>query len=139
MNQSSLKSCLIRKLQLIQDICANNESQQRLLKRRNLRAVRRLLREREELIAELTTINSQLNTLDAAWEQQSAWQSIAQTINQLQTDMLNSCRQVFYQAAAERRNIATELKSIKTAQHLKNHYAPTWQGLNAGRRLSVKG
>ncbi len=138
MTQFSLKSCLTKKLQLIQDICANNESQQRLLKKRNLRALRRLLRERDALITELNTIDSQLNIASPNWQQQLTWQSIAQTINQLQVDMLNSCRQVLCQAAAERRNIAAELKNIKNAQQLKNHYAPQWQKI-AGRRLSVKG
>lgn len=139
MNQSGLKSCLVRKLQLIKDICTNNESQQRLIKRRNFRAVRRLLRERDALIAELTAVNNQLNGLDPSWQQQPTWQPIAQTVSQLQTAMLNSCRQVIYQAAAERRDIAAELKKLKNAQQLKSHYAPSWQGITAGRRLSVKG
>jgi hypothetical protein len=139
MDNSVLKSFLVRKLQLIKAICANNESQERLLKRRNLRAVRRLLREREALIVELVNIDSQLTILDATWSERPAWQSIAQTINQLQGDMIRSCRQVIGQATAERRNIAAELKNIKTAQHLKSQYASPWKGLTAGRRLSVKG
>lgn len=139
MNQTSLQSCLAEKLQLIKAICANNESQQRLLNRRNLRAVRRLLRERAVLIAELAAVDSQLTAADRGWQQQPAWQPIAQTINQLQRDMLNSCHQVLQQANTERLFIATELKSIKTARQLKNSYAPVWKGLNPGRLLSVRG
>lgn len=134
-----LQNVFSRKLQLIKAICINNESIGRLLKRRNLRAVRRLLRERAALIEELAAATTQLSDMDEAWTKKPAWQAVVQTIQQLQADTLSSCRQLIRQAAAERQSIAAELKSIKTAQHLKSQYASPWKGLNTGRRLSVKG
>lgn len=139
MNQHELQECLIRKLKLIQSITANNESQHRLLRRRNLRAIRRLLRERSGMITELIAIENQLSRLGSDWKHQDSWQDIAQTISRLQAAMLASCQQVIQTADNERRQIAIELKNIKNARQLKNHYAPSWQGVIAGRRLSVKG
>lgn len=139
MSQSVLQACLAKKMELIKAICANNASQQRQLRCRNLRAIRRLLRERAALIEELRVSDSQLAAIGTAWQQQPNWQPIVQTISQLQQDMLNSCRQLLQQTADERRNVAAELRTIKNARQLKNHYAPRWQGQIPGRRLSVKG
>ena len=139
MKELDFKGCLTRKLQLIQSICDNNERQRRFLQRRNMKGLQRLLAERGCLIAELVAVDNKLSQFGDNWQQPAGWQAIAQTVEQLQSAMIGSCKQVADEANAERRRVAAELRSIKEARQLQDHYAPLWTGMTAGSCLSVRG
>lgn len=139
MNQFELEECLTQKRQIIQSILANNETQRYYIQRQNMKGLRRLLLEREQLIEEFAAVEGRLKMAGNSWQQAAEWQAILQNINQEQAALLNSCKLVVQEAGTARQQMATKLREIKAGRLLTNHYAPSWPRMVAGRQLSIKG
>lgn len=130
--------CLKRKKQILEKIAANTETQGRFIQKREMRGLKRMLRERAELIEELVAINAELEK-DQSWNNIPGLAAISQaTVEKIQ-DILERTRQVMQQAVMEKAQIANELRSSKVQRQIKNQYVNPWPGVVQGYRINERG
>lgn len=129
---------LTRKLEIIEKINTNTETQRRFVRRREMRGLNRLLRERAVLIDELVAVNGKLKS-DPGWKNLNEFKAMVQTIETRQKETLDACDQVLQEALAEHRLIAAELCNIKALRQLKNRYVRQWTVMALGHRFSAEG
>ena len=132
------RDCLTKKNEILEKIAANTETQYRFIRKREMRGLRRVLREREALIKELLSINLALSQ-EKGWETKQELISIIQVLKDKQQEILARSRQVIEEAIAERNYIGMELKSSRVRQQVKNQYMNPWAAVTPGRRFNEKG
>ncbi|MDF2874087.1 MAG: hypothetical protein K0R22_770 [Sporomusa sp.] len=132
-----IKELLNRKLAIIKKLNTNTETQSRFVRRRELRGLNRLLRERASLIDELVTVSGRLQGGHCQYT--TELQAMATAIDQAQKAALNACDQVLREALVEHRQIAAELSNIKVLRQAKGRYLQQWTVMAAGANFSVKG
>ncbi len=136
MGRDETLGCLEKKLALLEKIAVNTEKQRLLVARREMRGLRRLLRERAALIDELAAVNGLLGA-GAAWRQALADEFRA--VEAKQRELLGACDRVLQEALAERARIATEINNSRLMRQVKNRYINRWQVMAWGNCLNVKG
>jgi leucyl-tRNA synthetase len=129
---------LAEKLGILEMLLANTERQSRFVQKREIRGLRRVLREREELLEKLSTINSLLAEKQD-WKNNKQLTAVRQAISERQTQLLKQSSLVITQAIAEKTKIAAEINSSRTAKNLQNRYASPWLTVSQGSRLNAKG
>ncbi|MEN6565544.1 MAG: hypothetical protein ABFC57_04525 [Veillonellales bacterium] len=129
---------LTQKMEIINKLSANTETQCRFIHKREMKGLGRVLREREVLLNELAMLNKELAS-DQTWEYVSAAASMIRNITDKQQELLERSKQVLQEAVAEHALIATELKSSKIRRHVKNEYVNTWTMISRRRLLNVRG
>lgn len=129
---------LTEKLEILEKLIANTETQSRFVRKREMRGFRRILREREALLGKLLAVHNQL-TIEQGWKNSKQLLSLQQAIADRQTQLLKQSSQVITQAVTERTRIAAELNSSRTTKNLQNRYANPWATVSQGSILNAKG
>ena len=129
---------LTEKLEILEKLIANTERQGRFVQKREMRGLRRILREREELLNTLLTVNRHLAG-NEDWKNSKQLATVRQAVSEKQAQLLKLSSLVITQAIAEKSQIAAELNSSKTAKNLQNRYANPWVTVSQGSRLNAKG
>ena len=129
---------LKQKNKILDKIAANTETQYRFIHKREMRGLRRVLREREVLIKELIGINLELSQ-DQSWKSNQGVVTLVQEMNLKQQEILDRSRQVIQEAITERTRIAAEIKSSRVRQQVKTQYINPWAVVAQGRRFNEKG
>ena len=137
MKQLETQECLQRKLTILEKIEAKTETQSRFIAKRDMRGLKRILRERAALLTELAEINQQLE-LDSK-DKSAELNSLVKTIAAKAQQVLQRSEQVLQQAKLEREKIGNELKSIRNKRRLMKQYLGKWQLCLRGKRFSAKG
>ncbi|HWR44473.1 hypothetical protein [Sporomusa sp.] len=138
MNHREVKAILARKLEIIQKINTNSETQSRFIRRREMRGLNRLLRERAKLIDELVTVSDKLKG-DSSCKCLEELKVMANMIEIKQKEALNAFDQVLQEALFEHKRIAAELSNIKVLRQVKGRYVHQWTVMAAGQRFNAKG
>lgn len=136
--EERLGDYLTEKLEILEKMIANTETQSRFIHKREMRGLRRILREREALLGKLLAVNNQL-TIDQGWKNSKQLMAVQQAIADRQAQLLKQSSQVITQAVTERTRIAAELNSSRMAKNLQNRYANPWATVSQGSRLNAKG
>ncbi len=126
---------LARKAVLLEKIAANTATQGRFVRRREMRGLGRLLRERAALIGELAAVNKQL----AGERLGGLLAAEARALIARQREITTACEHVIQQAAAELGRIAGEIAASRTKRRMKTVYVDTWQRAARGSCLNVRG
>lgn len=135
MSRDETLGCLEKKTALLEKIAVNTEKQRLLVAKREMRGLRRLLRERAALIDELAAVNG---LLDAGAARQSLADEF-RTVEAKQKELLGACDRVLQEALAERARIAAEINNSRLMRQVKNRYIHRWQIMAWGNCLNVKG
>lgn len=132
------KELLGRKLAIIKKLNINAETQGRFVRRRELRGLNRLLRERAVLIDELVAVSDKLQG-NNHWQYSAELQAMAAAIETEQKAALTVCDQVLREALVEHRQIAAELNNLKVLRQAKGRYLHQWTVMAAGANFNAKG
>lgn len=129
---------LARKSELLGQMTANTEKLQRFIRKRNMLGLKRVLQELDRQIEEVLAIDTMLASQDMDWQQLAGFRDITKSLALQQITLIAAYRQTLQTAAAQRQQIAGELRSIRNAQHLKEGYNRS-QTPRPGGRLTVRG
>jgi hypothetical protein len=131
---------LTKKREILDRIAANTEIQYRFIHKREMRGLRRMLREREALMEELTAVDSMLLSSEPNLKTtRSTLAPMIQLIADKQKEILSRSRQVLQEARLEHSRIATELKNSKVKRQVTNQYVNHWMIMAPGSRFNKKG
>ena len=133
-----VRGCLERKLQVLEKLAAKTETLCRFTRDRKLKALCRVLEEREILIQSLTEANRELAD-NQAWQSIPGLTALLEAANSKQQAVLDRSRQVLAQAREARAHIAAELKNCRVQKQIRSHYTNPWTVLLPGRRINEKG
>jgi hypothetical protein len=137
MEQASVRSLLVKKMEILAAIAANTETQIRFVLKREMRGLRRLLNERELLIRGLAAVNADLEQAGQHL-QAGLFQDLLQPIALKQLEIANQSAKALQAAVAERDKIAAELHSVRALKNLQNGYVRRWLPVR-GNRFNEKG
>ena len=129
---------LDKKSNILNKIAHNTETQYRFIHKREMRGLKRVLRERDALIVELAAVNLELGK-DESWKNIQWLVPLIQELSLKQQEILDRSRQIIQEAIIERTHIAAELKSSRVRQQVKNQYVNPWAVVACGRRFNEKG
>ena len=132
------RTCLQRKLQILEQIAAKTETLCRFVPDRKMTGIRRVLRERNALIEELIAVNTEIEG-NLAWESMSGIKPLWQEVAGKQREVLERSRQVLQQAIEEKARIATELKNSRVHRQIRNQYVTPYKIMLPGCRFNKKG
>lgn len=139
MNQEEIRECLTQKMAILEKIGVNTATQNRFVRRREMRGLRRLLRERAALIDEFATVNKRLLN-DKNWQQTSVFFAAeVRAIDAKQKEILDDCDEVLQLAIAEKARIAAEINNSRLMRRAKSNYVHRWTTMAFSNRLNVKG
>jgi len=139
MGQREIASGYLRKkLDILEKIAAKIETQCRFIHKREMRGLRRVLRERDALIDEVLAINLAL-ARDPAWKSMPALQPLIQDVINRERAIMDRGKQVLQEAVAERACIAAELRQSKVHRQVKNQYVNPWTVVARGSRINERG
>lgn len=136
--RGNIEEYLNRKLAILEKIAANTETQRRFIPRRDMRGLRRVLREREALIEGLADVNRDL-ARNPGWKTMTALAAKMQEMTMKQKEILARSSQVLQQAIMERNRIAAELNSSRVVRYIKTRYVNHWTIMARGGRINEKG
>ncbi len=138
MLSKDVEELLHRKLAIIKKLNTNTETQSRFVRRRELKGLNRLLRERAALIDELVTVSDRLKG-SGSDPYPAALRAMATTVEKEQQAALTACDQVLREALVEHKQIAAELNNLKVLRQAKGRYLHQWTVMAAGASFNVKG
>jgi hypothetical protein len=139
MGQLEKANCyLTQKMQILEKVAANTETQSRFIHKREMRGLGRVLGEREKLLEELATLNKKLAS-DPTWKKMSLLAPMVRDITHKQQELLERSRQVLQEAMTELALIAAELKINKLERQVKNGYVNPWASIAGGRLINERG
>jgi len=130
--------CLNKKLHIIEQLAANTEAQRRFIQQRKMTGLKRLLREREALLASLSEVNEDL-ARDQGWKSVRSMARMLQEITVKQQAILEESAQAIRQAVAERNYIAAELRKSKVGRQVNSQYINPYVTMARGRHINEKG
>lgn len=132
---------LTKKMQILDRLAANTEIQCVFIHRekaRGLRGLKRVLRDRDGLIAELIAINEVLAS-DPAWKDSQELAPLIQDISNKQQAIIDRSSQVVQEIAAERARVAAELRNSREQRRFNTQYVNPWAVMVPGRRINERG
>lgn len=135
MRTDETEGFLDRRLAIIEKLAANTRTQRRFIAKRQLTGLRRLLRERDELIGELAAAMEEGLRRDPQGTAELA--GPLRTLRAREREVLELSAGLLQAAALEKSRVAAELRTLRAGRSLKNHYGEARR--NPGRRLNVKG
>ena len=138
MEKQEAAICLRRKLQILEKIAASTATQQRFVERRDMRGLKRVLREREALIGELAAVTAVL-TADQSWQSDAELRPLREAARSREQAVLGQSRQVLQAALAERARIAAELRGSRAERQLQSQYLHPWAIAARGGRINERG
>lgn len=138
MNREEMRECLASKLAIIEKIGANTATQERFVRRREMRGLRRLLRERAALIDEFGAVCNRLSA-ERAWQNSGLFADEMRAIDARQKEIFDECDRVMQLAMAERTRIAAEINNSRLMRQVKSNYVNKWTLAAFSNRLNVKG
>ncbi len=138
MNKDEMRECLARKRAILEKIGANTATQDKFVRRREMRGLRRLLRERAVLIDALGAVCYLLDE-ERAWLNSGLFTTELRLLGALQTDILSECDRVLHLAMTERTRIAAEINNSRLMRKAKSNYVHKWTLAAFSNRLNVKG
>ena len=132
------RSCLQRKLEILEQIAAKTETLCRFIPDRKMTGIGRVLRERKALIDELAAVNAEVAG-NPAWKSVSDIEQLRQEAVGKQRQILERSRQVLQQAIEEKACIAAELKKSRVHRQVRNQYVTPYKSMLPGCRFNKKG
>ena len=126
------------KMQILEKIAANTETQCRFIHKREMRGLGRVLRERGVLLEQLSMLSNEL-AKDQDWKGIPDLASMIRDVNDQQQAVLARSMQVLQQAVAEHELIAIELKNSKVQRQVKNRYVNPWAVQARGGHINARG
>jgi len=133
-----VSDCLHKKMQILETIADNTETQFYFIRKREMIGLKRVLRERDALIKELITINEEF-ARDQNWTGVPGLTAMIQDIAHKQQQVMDRSRQVLQEAIAEQARIAAELRKSKVQRQIKNQYVNPYAIATRGYRINEKG
>lgn len=132
---------LAKKQELLEKIAFNANTQRIFIQRREMRGLRRVIRERKALLDELTAVSRQLQEADADGQYRRQFQSLVAAVAARQSEVLADSARVIAEARAEREKIAADLRKSRMGRSLQKHYVRSWElvQIKSGRRINKKG
>ncbi len=137
MEQREIQEILKRKLEVLEQIRANTETQRYFIRKRELRGLSRMLREREALIQELAGVNQQLERTED-WRNINGIQPMVQAVTAKEREVFSYCNGVLQEAKSERERIGAELNNLLMRGRLKKQYIVQWKMVAWGNRFNMK-
>lgn len=135
---AAARDFLQRKLHILEQMAAKNETLGRFVRDHKMTGLRRVLRERQTLIDELAAANAEWDD-NPGWKNTPGLTPLLQAIAGKQQEVREHCRQVLQQARAEKARLATELKNTRIQRQIRNRYTNPWTVLLPGRCFNEKG
>ena len=143
MNQNEMIDRLARQWELLRQIGVNTEIQRRFVRRRDLRGLRRLLREQAALLKELAAVNRELQNARESGifhEESEKSQDLRILIAAQQAEIMERGRGVLQEAQREKERIGAEIKNVVMRKQLKMKYQTARRQTGApGKRFNSKG
>lgn len=130
MDKDEIYNQLIGKIEILKAINTNTQTQLRFVHKRQTLGIQRLLREREQLIADLAAINGKLSG-DSQWRTDPRYQPLYQIIDRIREEITKNCKQTLSDAIVERNQILSEIRRLQTFKKCRNRYQ--------GKRVSAPG
>lgn len=112
---------LVQKMELLNKIAHNTETQLRFVRRQEMRGLQRLLRERAKYLHQLTMLNASMQ-ICACETPTAVLETLQQQIVDKQQQILSCNAQTLQEAKTQRDVIAASLKSLRQRRHLDNSY-----------------
>jgi hypothetical protein len=128
-NLSTIQDCLESKLQILEQIKANFDTQIRFIGKRKIKGLDRLTRELQDLINNLAGIDAQLGK-DREWLSNPELQAMIQTIEAKQREILELGAESLQNAGLERIKIADELQQTRQFKKAHHQYVNTKYDIN---------
>lgn len=122
MNLDDLRDCLAQEAEILENIVANTERQIRFIKKREIKGLQRLIREREDLIGQLFEVKARLDKNDIYQNTDAELQSLVQIIDNNKKQIQDYSIQAFEAVKSERERISLELKRIRNQKIARNQY-----------------
>ncbi len=138
MTQAEVRNRLELKLAVLEKIRLNTETQGRFIRKREMRGLNRLLRERAALITELEAVNRELES-QSDWRTMGELNSLIDAVDAKERETRDFAGKVMREAVAEREQIGSELKNIRLRRQAARKYALPQSALSRFGRLNVKG
>lgn len=138
MSSAEIREFLAEKMAILDKIGINTAVQNKFVRRREMRGLRRLLRERAALIDELGAVTRRL-AVDKGWQGSGLFDDELQAIAARQKEVLDGCDQVLQLAMAERTRIAADINNNRLMRRAKSNYVNKWTIAAFSNRLNVKG
>ncbi|CUH96272.1 hypothetical protein P22_2362 [Propionispora sp. 2/2-37] len=131
---------LSKKQELLEKLAFNANTQCIFVRRREMRGLRRVIRERKTLLEELAAVNRSLHEAGDGICQKH-FQSVLDAMTVRQSEVLADSTQAIAEARTEREKIATELRQIRLGRNLQRHYVRSWEQVQfkSGGRINRKG
>lgn len=136
--RENIEDCLNRKLAILEKIAANTDTQLRFIPRREMRGLRRVLRERDALLEGLVDVNRDL-ARNSGWKSMPVLAAKIQELALKQVEILARSRQALQGAIMERNRVVAELNSSRVGRNIKNRYVNHWTVMAQGCRINEKG
>lgn len=127
-----------QQMKLLDRLAANNATQGRFINRRDMRGLRRILRERDSLLAELMEIGTALRQ-ETGWQTDGTLGIKRKAIADRQREILASSRDLVQAAIRERSKLAAELSGSRAERQVQRQYVNPWLVMAAGSRINEKG
>lgn len=138
MDTSGIEYLMNRQLKLLDRLAANNATQGRFITRRDMRGLRRSLRERDSLLAELAEIKTILRQ-ETGWQTDGALARTRKIIADKQREILVSSKNLVQAAIREKNRMASELSGSRAERQVQREYINPWLAIAAGSRINEKG
>lgn len=122
MNQYQLLAYLNQKNDLLGEMKANTETQLRFIARQDIRGLRRLIQERQQLIDAFATLCLQVRQY-GDWNSNREIQPLLLTIEERQRDVMELSQRVKQLLENERDTIRDRLRQVRQRRVAHNYYA----------------
>lgn len=129
---------LMQKIEILKKIAAKTEIQCRFIHKREMTGLKRAIRERDDLIEEIVTIDREL-ARDQSWKNIQHLMPILREIDNQQQAIIDRSHQVLQEAIIEKSRIASEFKHSKVRRQVKSQYVNPWAVVARGSRINERG
>jgi len=138
MDQDKARDCLTRKMEILEKIAKNTSMQHRLVRKQDMRGLKRLLIERGRMIDELAAVNLELGK-DEIGENWIDLQGLMAAILAKQSEIMSLNDEVLQAAMEEKAQIAAELNNSRVMREAKSNYVKQWALTGYRSSLNLKG
>lgn len=134
--QVQANSYLIKKRQVLDKILEVTERQLRFILKDQLKGLKRVIGEREQLISELLDIDEHLKK-DISWQENLIVMPLLRSIKEKEDEILAVSSQVLRAAREEQNNTKAKLQQFRLMRNMKNCYTRTVSDIY-GNIINVK-
>ncbi|BBB90401.1 MAG TPA: hypothetical protein PKA28_18265 [Methylomusa anaerophila] len=133
-----IQAGLAKKMAILEKISANIGTQRRFVQRREMKGLKRLLRDMDKLFDELAAVNQELRR-NEQWKDMSCFRAAVGAIAAKQSEVLTSSAAMVQEAAMVRNHVAAQLRRLRAGRNITNRYVSCWLTRRPGGRFNQKG